>query len=50
MCGKSYISLFAEVSTININISWDNLTFTGRKVSLTYLSNVKKDIVIQRRL
>jgi hypothetical protein len=48
--GSDFISLFTSVTATNINITLDNLTFSGRKIPPVYLNDVNKDITISRGL
>jgi hypothetical protein len=44
--GESKISLLTDTSGTDVNITLDNLTFSGRKISRVYSNDVNNDIVI----
>jgi hypothetical protein len=48
--GRDFISLLTSVSATTVNITLDNLTFSGRKVPPTYANDINKDITIPRGL
>jgi hypothetical protein len=48
--GRDFISLRTSVSATSVNITLDNLTFTGRNIPQVYVNDVNKDITIPRGL